>query len=242
MGGEMVWVTCERSYSNDMLPSSLSGEVILNKVKEVFWLFSWYRKKCWTISRLPSVSSFSLFVSYWFLQSLLLFWKSIGKRTMLRWNKCIYQIHTTSNRSNRQDNNKTWISAQVVKWFITGRFVIFLIGEDVLRRRKDNLWRKIDPQTLLTVLRNYRWIWRTYIYGPFLISCCRAYFLCSGWHTPIPIFPILKWFWIFNLRLSSPDIPTYPTTYPFCPFCKSFLWFYHIPYHYHKKKKYKKGA
>ena len=27
MGGELVWVTCEKSYDNNMLPSSLSGEV-----------------------------------------------------------------------------------------------------------------------------------------------------------------------------------------------------------------------
>ena len=27
MGGELVFVTCERSYSNDLLPSSLAGEV-----------------------------------------------------------------------------------------------------------------------------------------------------------------------------------------------------------------------
>ena len=40
MRGELVWVTCERSYDNDMLPSSLSGEVIINKIKKFLIFFS----------------------------------------------------------------------------------------------------------------------------------------------------------------------------------------------------------
>ena len=54
------------------------------------------------------------------------------------------------------------------KGFITRRSVTFLI-DDVLRRRKDYLWREIYPHTLLTGLLSWNSRGRSCICGCFLI-------------------------------------------------------------------------
>ena len=101
------------------------------------------------------------------------------------------------NKYNKTFNERSYISIlHGEERFITRRSDTFWIN-DVLRRQKDNLWRKVYPQTLLTVLLSWNSRGNGSICTGFLIwiKGYISYSGCSRWTSyPLLWVPFLKQF------------------------------------------------